>query len=477
MTARGAKLLKTTAFVVVAVLAIVVVCAAAVFLKPLRELPASDKQRSEASASVTLKDGNTLVLPESVAATLGIKTQAAELTKGRALEVFGQLAPDWSRLIRIKLRFQGKVVQIAEVPTPSSYGGETEMRPISVGDEVAKEQLLAVVYSTDLGQKKSELVDAISQLRLDEKILAKYQQAQVEPSIPARTLWAQQRQVEQDRIAMQKAEGTLLAWEVPDKEIEALKREAERLQEAGRLRSKGDFERWARMEVRAPRDWGGTIVEKNVTIDELVDPQTSPPLFQILDRSRLIVYGYPSEDDLRALDKLERPIHWTVRLMGDPSDKPLASPDGDPKGPTVELLPNQDPNQRSPILQSYVKNPGGKLLSNMGVRASITLDPPKDEVEIPATAVLDDGEQSRVFVQPDPTKWEFALRSVSVTRRYQDVVYVRSKWSEAGPATNTNAATRPLRLLSPGERVVTAGAVQLRGALEDLASSSDAPSR
>jgi cobalt-zinc-cadmium efflux system membrane fusion protein len=471
MTARGAKLLKTTVFVVVAVLGIVVVCAAAVFLKPGKESPASDR---ESTASVTLKNGDTLAVPQNVVATLGIKTQEAEPAKGRALEVFGQLAPDWSHLIRIKLRFPGKVVRIADIPAPSSFGGETEMRQISVGDEVAKDQILAIVYSTDLGQKKSELVDAVSQLRLDEKILTKYRQ--VEPSLSPKSVWTQERQVDQDRIAAQKAEGTLLAWEVPDKEIEALKKEAERLQDAGKLRTKADFERWARMEVHAPKDWGGTIVEKNVTIDELIDPQNSPPLFQILDRSRMIVYGYPSEDDLRVLDKLERPLHWTVHLMGDPDGKPLESPTGDPRGPTVEILPNQEPTQRSPILQSFVKNPGGRLLSNMGVVAQVPLDSPVDQVEIPATAVVDDGSQSYVFVQQDPKRTEFTLRAVPVTRRYEKVVYVRGKLTPAEQKQTANSEPA-LKPLAPGERVVAAGAVELKGAFDDLRSNVQAPAK
>ena len=44
-------------------------------------------------------------------------------------------------------------------------------RPLRHGDKVTVKQLLAVIWSKDLGEKKSELVDALSQLRLDIKYL------------------------------------------------------------------------------------------------------------------------------------------------------------------------------------------------------------------------------------------------------------------------------------------------------------------
>ena len=116
----------------------------------------------------------------------------------------------------------------------------------------------------------------------------------------------------------------------------------------------------------------------------------------------------------------------------------------------------------------------GRLLSSMGVKTSIALEPAADQVEIPATAVLDDGDQSCVFVQPDPAKAEFTLRWIPVTRRYQDSVCVRSKLNAADEAAH---GPHPLTPLQPGQAVVTAGAVQLKGALEDLGSGGETPAK
>ena len=44
-------------------------------------------------------------------------------------------------------------------------------QPIAFGQHVRKGQVLAVIWSQDLGEKKSELIDGLSQLHLDEESL------------------------------------------------------------------------------------------------------------------------------------------------------------------------------------------------------------------------------------------------------------------------------------------------------------------
>ena len=47
-------------------------------------------------------------------------------------------------------------------------------------------------------------------------------------------------------------------------------------------------------------------------------------------------------------------------------------------------------------------------------------------MEIPTAALVEDGQESVVFVQPDPARPVYTLRRVAVARRYHDKVYVRS---------------------------------------------------
>ena len=56
-------------------------------------------------------------------------------------------------------------------------------RDLQVGDAVKHGDLLAVLFSVDVGNKKNDLFDALSQLRLDEEVL-KRAEAQSHAAVP-----------------------------------------------------------------------------------------------------------------------------------------------------------------------------------------------------------------------------------------------------------------------------------------------------
>jgi multidrug efflux pump subunit AcrA (membrane-fusion protein) len=108
-----------------------------------------------------------------------------------------------------------------------------------------------------------------------------------------------------------------------------------------------------------------------------------------------------------------------------------------------------------------VANPKGGLLVGQFVTVTITLPVPPGEVAIPAGALVETGKEAIVFIQPDPQKLEYVQRRVAVVRRGRDVVHVRS-------TLRPEEARQGLQALRPGERVVTAGAVELQALLADL---------
>jgi cobalt-zinc-cadmium efflux system membrane fusion protein len=83
------------------------------------------------------------------------------------------------------------------------------------------------------------------------------------------------------------------------------------------------------------------------------------------------------------------------------------------------------------------------------ITATITLPTPVQEHVLPASALVEDGRESIVFVQPNPAKPVYVQRRVVVVRRGHDTVHVYFT-------------------VKPGERVVTAGALDLKAALDDL---------
>ncbi len=80
---------------------------------------------------------------------------------------------------------------------------------------------------------------------------------------------------------------------------------------------------------------------------------------------------------------------------------------------------------------------------------------------VPSSAIEEDGDESILFVQPDPTKPRFARRRVAVALRLRDVVYVRMELSE-------RERKKGLQEVKPGEFIVTEGVLELQSALEDL---------
>src|SRR5437763_892079 len=79
--------------------------------------------------------------------------------------------------------------------------------------------------------KKSQLVDALSQLRLDEENRERYLAAGT--AIPEATVRQARRSVETDRIAIATAERTLRSWRLTEEEVDAVKAEAERIRQRG----------------------------------------------------------------------------------------------------------------------------------------------------------------------------------------------------------------------------------------------------
>ena len=99
--------------------------------------------------------------------------------------------------------------------------GQEGPRQLQYGDRVVKGQLLAVVWSKDIGEKKSEYVDAISKMDIDESLVKEYES--VESGVLAeRTLIEARANYASDLVAVAKAERTLRSWRLTEDEIAEL---------------------------------------------------------------------------------------------------------------------------------------------------------------------------------------------------------------------------------------------------------------
>jgi cobalt-zinc-cadmium efflux system membrane fusion protein len=380
----------------------------------------------------------------------------------RQLVLSGSLAFDPNRLGRIQPRFAGELMEIGKSEevgfTPGK--GSTRNAPLSYGSLVRKGQLMAVLWSKDLGEKKSELVDALVKLHLDEKNLTNLK-ALAEGGAGSEAAYRQaQNAVSTDLNAIARARRTLAIWKVGKDEIDEIEKEADRIiasksrQDLDKMKDKS--EKWARVEVRAPFE--GVVVEKNLTLGSMVDP--SQDLFKIADLSRLAVFANAYEEDQRLLQKIQQrvapaPIPWRVHLTSDPDRTPLSSPGIERIGYIV------DPTQRTNLAIGRVRNKSGELRVGQSVTAEVDVPPPPDVVSVPASALVEDGDSSVLFVVVPGKEHTYAMRRVVVGERFNGHAYIRSFLDDKQKALG-------LQELHPGEQVVIGGAVELKAGLEEV---------
>ncbi|SRR5579875_361574 len=420
------------------------------WLQPAEEQSAVLSRTSQARLVPGRSDE--IELPPDVIERLGVKSVAVEAAAApRPLTLAGSLSFEPNRLARIQSRFSGEVIAIG---TTSSYqNGKSPMRerPLEYGDHVTGGQIMAVVWSKELGEKKSELVDALVKLALDEERLRDRQEAYNRGAFPEDTLNQTRTEVATDRNNVARIERTLRTWKVTEEEMDLVKEEARRVAQGKKQRDAKKELEWAKVEVRAPFD--GTIVEKNTHVGNMVD--TTSDLFKIADLRKLGVVVHAYEEDLRTLQALPPGYPWQVRAGADLNHRVLKSEGLQKIGLVI------DPTQHTDPIMGVVDNSSGELRVGQFVTATVELPAPTNVVSLPASALVEDGERSIVFVQPDPAQPRYVLRRVSVAMRLRDAVYVRSELTGS-------ELRKGLQAVKPGEVLVTEGVLELQAALEDL---------
>jgi RNA polymerase sigma factor (sigma-70 family) len=303
----------------------------------------------------------------------------------RSIVLDGSTAIDPARLARIRVRFApARVLEIAKVSVRSPETGEREFRELRPGDSVSKGDLLAILYSADAAAKKNDLLDALVQLDLDQKILDRTEENAA--AVPEVHKLAAVRAVQGDRAEINRALNNLKLWDIPQEEIDAVHAEAKKIaadkdawwktpegkwvhrdKQAGRGPidpHKEAESQWGRVRLRAPFD--GVVVERNVHVDEIViDNMVN--LFQIADLSRLLVIARCAENLLPTLESLgQNERRWTVHVPG-------AQPAAHLTGSIEEIGYIIDPTHHTAMIKGYVENPGNRIRA--GLHVTVTVRP------------------------------------------------------------------------------------------------------
>ncbi|HQR05928.1 MAG TPA: efflux RND transporter periplasmic adaptor subunit [Gemmatales bacterium] len=383
---------------------------------------------------------NRFTLPQGYAERVGL--QLGEIKRSdqpfQLPPLQGTLALDADQQVRIHSRFAGEIVSLGTTKVKlNTSPGETdrfETRPLRYLDQVKKGDLLAVVWSKDLGEKKSELIEACSKLKTDEETLNRLKTLGQEGASSERSIRDAQRTYDADRIALERAERTLRSWRLTDEEIKEVRQEAVLNKNGTRTENQ---QNWARVEVRAPQD--GVILEKNFSVGDIID--TNFDLFKLGHLKQLKVWAHAYEEDLPLLESLPKPYRCEICLP--------AQSGANCTGEIQQIGAVVDPNQHTVLVMGTVNNDQGHLRIGQFVTVKLSLPPRHDELLLPAEALVEDGKESVIFLKKADNDYE--RRAVHVLRRTRENVVLRN---------STDG-------LQPGQQIVTRGALLLREALEE----------
>lgn len=403
------------------------------------------------------------VAPATVA-EMGLRAELVRPAAGATpLRMSGQLMLDASRRVHVHTRFAGEVVEVGKFVPPVGEPSPEEPRQLRVGDRARQGQLLAVLWSREIGEKKSDLVDALSQLYLHESLLRNLKKLEGGGTVPQRLIVEAQRSYEADLILVSRLQRTLRSWRIHEDEIAEVEAEAKRLHalavlgpDAERPDSEQQREMrgaasWAQFEVLSPID--GVLLEKNFAVGDIVT--TDLDLFKIADLSRLGVMVNAYEEDLGRLSAIPLDRRdWTVRLQANPLIPPRTG--------RFEYIGDViDPNQHTAIVKGWLSNEGEHLRVGQFVEATVEMKPDEGLVQVPVTAIIDDGPRTSLFVAKNDARTEWELRRVALVRRLPTVAWLRSE-------PNAKEAADGALPLKPSEAVLASGALELAEALATL---------
>jgi cobalt-zinc-cadmium efflux system membrane fusion protein len=335
------------------------------------------------------------------------------------LELTGRTAYDPDTLTKVRPRFDTLVVKVHAM----------------LGQHVAKGDPLVDLYSTDLAQAKSDFQVKFVQWQHDRK-LYELRQKLVETGAISQQLWVDTQNDEQkSRLDYNLALDKLQVYEVPREQIDPL---LEKLgDKAIDIRHFGDVSEKAKMTLRAKAD--GIVIEREVVPGNFYETQNVLMVIAPLDHLWVLVNVYELDQDKVSVGQtmeirfpfLEEKIQGSVQYVANEVSK----------------------DTRAVKVRATIRNPHGKLKSDMLVKAILDIKPLPGQTSIPRISMVAINGEAFVFVhRPDSSPGgpdKFERRKIEVAQENADRVVV------AGG-------------LKPGEEVVTNGSLILSQLYEDL---------
>jgi cobalt-zinc-cadmium efflux system membrane fusion protein len=232
-----------------------------------------------------------------------------------------------------------------------------------------------------------------------------------------------------DRAHTLKPEGAISDKEVAQIEADFRKAKADVARTTAQLKSLGISPTEPAVNVALHAQISGTVVERNLLVGQEVRADQATPLLTLSNLDVVWVLADVYEQDLGLV---QAGAEVTVRVP--------AYPGSDFKGKVGHIGDVVDAATRTVKLRCVVPNPDGRLKPEMFAKIELRDVTGRKVIQIPANAVVVDGDKTRVLVASEGNLF-------------------RPRQVEVGPAID--GAVRVLSGLKPGEKIVTDGALFL----------------
>jgi cobalt-zinc-cadmium efflux system membrane fusion protein len=329
---------------------------------------------TEASSDVLRMDDERIKLAQIQLSKLGAATIA------RRLAVPGTIVPDASRVAHISVKLSGTVAELRK----------------NIGDDVVKDEVLAVVESREVADAKSEYLAARLANELQQDLTARDKSLWEGRAVPEQQYIRSRNAAAQTTMRLSIARQKLLALGVRDDEIAALPQAPD-----ASLRSQN---------VRAPIS--GRVAERRVELGTAVGRDNlETDLFVLVDLSRVWVELSVASADL-PLIKEGQQVNISARGLSETTI-----------GKIVFVSPLVDKETRTARVVAEIENAGRTWRPGSFITAAIALNERKVPVAIPTTALQKIGGYPIVFVR---TKEGFEKRDVALGQKEDQSVEVIS---------------------------------------------------
>ena len=353
----------------------------------------------------------------------------AEKPVVEAIVANGEIVYDETRMAHLSSRVAGNVWRVNK----------------QVGDRVNKGDILALIESAEVGQAKSEFLQALSQLRLKENNVERLRPL-AGTAISGKQFLETQTAAEEGRIALHRAQQALVNLGLPVNaaEFDGLSTDeiSARLQFIGlptELVSTGDSPTVTSnlLPLRSPLT--GVVVNRNAVEGEVVALNTN--LFDVADTSKLWLNLNVRQADAKYVSHGQTVLFTASDSSNEPDDK----------GTVSWISTSADDVTRTVKVRVELPNEDGKLRANtFGTGRIVLRDEPK-AVVVPNDAIHWDGTCNVVFVRDK----DFFKKDAP------KIFHVRS----VRPGVKDAATTEIIAGLLPGEVIASKNSVILEAQL------------